>query len=701
MARCALCNDFEVGEGEARPCQTWVSKLLGSSCLYCRILVKALEELEPDYLTRSYPHLHSKSEQNPRNRNRGVELKLDIPRPGQLVVISHEDDYIYWEIGIQLFQLPEDRLQTDSDKILDVPVLGELSPLPGNPPMWAFLNSSLRKCLEEHTGCRESQDCDWWPRRLLLTRKHEGRCVVQLIDTKDHRPLSGYAALSHCWGSEQLTCTTSDNIRSHQDVITLTTLPRTFQDAITVAVKMNVAYLWIDSLCIIQGDNDDWAQHAEMMDKIYENALFVVAATCSSAGSVPFLGPGAETDRHTYRTVRIEIDVGITAQNRGLASVATLARKFDGELNPMYIRGPLEDRAWAYQESYCAVRLIRFIDTEVKWRCNTAAGCECHGALTMAVSKPLQSSDDKDIIFEQWRQVTIEFAGRSLSYGTDRLPALAGIASRFHARLGSKYIAGLWQDELPFNLKWYREDLTDHLDEAPLIPPAMDNGVPSWSWASNYGKCRWLWKNHFGPEDAELEQQNLVEVVQVDCVPSTANAFGEVRAGSFIELRGRVVQATMECDDFGRASVSRTGFKAQVVYMDCRTISNTGNEDREHSGQMKRDSTWALMELSEGANVVSSLSARYRGTACCLLLSSGTYEGKTQVCVLILGQTRIADQVCYQRLGIGCGRLKHWSGPLYHKRKDWALWRGWEDLEQWTSWKDWFAGAETRTMRII
>lgn len=537
------------------------------------------------------------------------------------------------------------------------------------------------------------------PQRLLSIRESDGRYAVQLIDSRDHRPVSGYVALSHCWGSEQLICTTSGNIQIHRETINYSTLPRTFQDAITVALKMDVAYLWIDSLCIIQGDKDDWARHAETMDKIYENALFVVAATCSSGGSIPFLGPDVQSDRYTYRAPSLKISTSIDAQQRPVV-VATRARKFDGRLMPMFISGPLEERAWSCQESYCAVRLIRFTDTEVKWRCNTAAGCECHGRLTTEVQKPLQIANDKTTMFEQWRQVSIEFAGRSLTYNTDRLPALAGIASRFHARLGSTYIAGLWQAELPFNLKWYREDLAITPIDTPLILPAMDNGVPSWSWASNFGKCRWLWKNYLGEEDTELEQQSFVDVVQVDCVPSAANAFGEVRAGSFIELRGGVVQVMMECDDFGRASVTRTGFNAQVVILDCRTTPTTDLYAKEQFGHMRRDVTYASTEPGNGVNTTEG-SKRYRGTAFCLLLCSGTSQDETQVCVLVLGETKFEGRVCYQRLGIGYGRLINWSGPTYHSRKTWSLWQGWEDLEEWTDWEAWFADADTRTLRII
>jgi hypothetical protein len=78
------------------------------------------------------------------------------------------------------------------------------------------------------------------------------------------------------------------------------------------------------------------------------------------------------------------------------------------------------------------------------------------------------------------------------------LPAIAGIASRFHDRLGSNYLVGLWEKELPYSLSWYRRDLTDSPVGTPLIPLAMNNGIPTWSWAFSYLECHWLWDYYFG-----------------------------------------------------------------------------------------------------------------------------------------------------------------------------------------------------------
>ena len=37
-------------------------------------------------------------------------------------------------------------------------------------------------------------------------------------------------------------------------------------------------YLWVDALCIIQKDDDDWLQEAPMMEKVYMNSYLSLAA---------------------------------------------------------------------------------------------------------------------------------------------------------------------------------------------------------------------------------------------------------------------------------------------------------------------------------------------------------------------------------------------------------------------------------------
>lgn len=75
-----------------------------------------------------------------------------------------------------------------------------------------------------------------------------------------------------------------------------------------------------------------------------------------------------------------------------------------------------------------------------------------------------------------WAFLVEEYTQREITYEKDRLPALAGLASRYRQATGYTYLAGLWLEEMPRSLLWQRAD------DAP--PNAHQTNTPSWSWAS-------------------------------------------------------------------------------------------------------------------------------------------------------------------------------------------------------------------------
>jgi hypothetical protein len=72
-------------------------------------------------------------------------------------------------------------------------------------------------------------------------------------------------------------------------------LPPAFRDAIDISRRLDVRYLWIDSLCIIQDDQLDWQTESARMSTIYQQALLTIFAGLSGHGGgcfakTPWLG---------------------------------------------------------------------------------------------------------------------------------------------------------------------------------------------------------------------------------------------------------------------------------------------------------------------------------------------------------------------------------------------------------------------------
>lgn len=95
------------------------------------------------------------------------------------------------------------------------------------------------------------------PTRLIDVGSVEQLREPRLVLDSECPPGSRYLALSHCWGLQSahpVPRTVKDNYEEHRAEITFTKLPKTFQDTIVFARKLHIPYVWIDSLCIIQGD---------------------------------------------------------------------------------------------------------------------------------------------------------------------------------------------------------------------------------------------------------------------------------------------------------------------------------------------------------------------------------------------------------------------------------------------------------------
>lgn len=570
--------------------------------------------------------------------------------------------------------------------------------------MWSFLKRCLDNCINGHDKCRGAQDTTWYPQRLLhMAQDKGGKEVLKLVETKDHPPKSPYMTLSHCWGSKSPFCTTKLNLSMAMECISVSELPKTFQDCVFTGRELGLKYIWIDSLCIIQDDREDWAHHAQCMDKVYENALFTLAAVSSPDGSVPFLGQEAPSNRDNWQAINVDISNSLKfgTDENGPQPAQLKVRRRTAFLQPTLFNGPLEARGWAWQERYLSVRIINFTKQEARWHCKTCQTCECHGVMQITgsdvpeVPEPTEEAEQQPLT-RQWRHIVAQYSRRQLTYPTDRLPALSGAASRFQISLQTEYLAGIWLVDLTRSLAWYRSDLSDVSTGKPKMWRSLNNCVPSWSWASISGEVSWLWEYNLKhiPYDGDVPIETRVDLISTSCRPNSNNIFGEVESGSYILLRGMVVEAEMDSDIFGCGCVRREGFGPQHVVPDCHIISATDSSPSFNSNKtVRRAVPTDRLDESFGEG------GRSKGPVCCLLLFTTTRNGKSYACILILGE-HAGNENTYQRLALGnsdCGRSR-WP---YCNRKDWAPWEGWEDLEEWEEWERWFEGAAIRTLKII
>jgi hypothetical protein len=87
-----------------------------------------------------------------------------------------------------------------------------------------------------------------------------------------------YLTLSHRWSESQQFTLNRKSSESFHDNIPFVSLPKTFQDVVTVTRKLGYQYLWIDALCILQDDLQAWLREAPKMSSIYSESTCTIAA---------------------------------------------------------------------------------------------------------------------------------------------------------------------------------------------------------------------------------------------------------------------------------------------------------------------------------------------------------------------------------------------------------------------------------------
>ncbi|CZS77786.1 unnamed protein product [Fusarium graminearum] len=109
------------------------------------------------------------------------------------------------------------------------------------------------------------------PTRLIDVHGH-GSKTWSLIETKKNQSFSKYVALSHRW-TDDTPRLLRDNCISFQTGQHDKDVPRNYQDVFVLCRKLDIRYVWIDSLCIVQDSADDFLREASTMTEVYANAF--------------------------------------------------------------------------------------------------------------------------------------------------------------------------------------------------------------------------------------------------------------------------------------------------------------------------------------------------------------------------------------------------------------------------------------------
>ena len=299
-------------------------------------------------------------------------------------------------------------------------------------------------------------------------------------------------------------------------------MPRTFTDAIVICRKLEIPFLWIDALCIVQNDAADWQRESAMMDKIYSNAYITLAASeaiDSNGGLLGSFVPAAQGIDPDWKCIAVRI---------------ACRHSRSGE-------SPLAKRGWTLQEASLSRRILYFTGRQLRWQClatrqyedellNKAEDSESDFPLLLR-SLELPEQAPLSRWYDEWQTISEAYSKRDYTRFSDRFPALAGITSYFQNILQDQPFAGLWRNALVSGLLWQPHDRTSTLQV---------DGVPSWSWLAVMGEIEYnkLWTTFRENSETTIPQLSLITASVVWAgVPLTSDL-----TSASLTVRGRLLK---------------------------------------------------------------------------------------------------------------------------------------------------------------
>tara|TARA_R110002003_G_scaffold48_7_gene4001 strand:+ start:3937 stop:5616 length:1680 start_codon:yes stop_codon:yes gene_type:complete len=534
----------------------------------------------------------------------------------------------------------------------------------------------IENCEASHILCC-SKEGNTVPSRLIDVGdgdSQQARLVLVSPEAMDVDRLR-YVALSYCWGTKSDTpsftespefATTEWTIKQYLISLPTELLPKTILDAIAFTKSLGVRYLWADSLCIMQGQStearEDWARESSKMASVYGGAWLTIAAAWGSSmhDGLFTIRPHDSTDH---------IDIGLESlEDDSCKGTLRLVPKHDLPVDSM--EEPLYTRAWALQERVLSKRVLICNRDQFVWECQghcfAESGFRLKSIGAMRLDQVfLDKLGSESMAFRNtWQCIVTDYCHKALTNPFDKLPAIGGLARKFHAlRPDDTYLAGLWKNSLFDDLLWVHRaiDWYDNQGRYLMVAPTslqkrnkpQGYRAPSWSWASIDGDVRWKFSHNNGTGKCHAQ------LLDYSLAPRGSDTFGQLRGG-YITLRAPLWQLSEE--------MKRYLLDPNVLYdhAEFRKIVTYG-EGREEETESER---YRLQSWVSGA----TMDSHREGCSLGEILGDTKAENtdlfflKVRDSIsLILSSAKGSGggaQRCYERVGVYGGDENKWGTPI-------------------------------------
>ncbi|KAI4174690.1 MAG: hypothetical protein LQ346_008195 [Caloplaca aetnensis] len=290
------------------------------------------------------------------------------------------------------------------------------------------------------------------------------------------------------------------------------------------------------------------------MDLIFAQAYVTLCAASSPSCHIGFLTRDAKpTLKIRYVPSNHKEEQSHPAEDFSYL-VAPYDREFECTEGPFswdYLQTRWYQRGWVHQEIELSQRLLIFGHDFIHFKCPSRLLCEnghqseaftsfsIASGITPEEHRRIQDNpQQRPAIFDLFRESVEHFYAKRLTYETDRLPAIAGLARKVSELTGSRYHAGLFQDTIHSDLVF---KCMEGETRNPRLAASESYLAPSWSWVSTRA-FRMAFPDHRYGRGTPLYAS-----IQVQTTLSGLNPFGEVQAG-LLTMETKVLLSSVELD---------------------------------------------------------------------------------------------------------------------------------------------------------
>lgn len=342
---------------------------------------------------------------------------------------------------------------------------------------------------------------------------------------------------------------------------------------------------------------------------------------------------------------------------------------------------PLHKRAWVLQERVMSPRTIHFGE-QLFWECREHKACESyptgipeefcndrtkawrqsefllnpesklrpkHSLLTWIpklwpcaqkrkTQGPLFTMDQVDLC---WSHLVEQYMECQLTYASDKLVAIQGLANKIRSCTGVRYLAGLWDNEdLVPSLLWYSPSRKQCNGMASIKHrhEKYEYRAPAWSWASVDGTIVWKLPAQYGSRLLRVEKTILRSP---ESVGRSVTQAGEMHvSGNLLDVQIRLIP-----DGRGVGSGDEEAYE---VLRNCKTTDN---------GQHRAMAS--VLSASTPMILLDKQMAPTREIDAQLLPVLTNWHGRpsgppADIAGLILSRERCDTEWVYKRIGVFC-----------------------------------------------